>query len=378
MTTTYVGARVMRTEDPALLRGQGQYVDDIHLEGMLEASFVRSPHAHARVKSIDVAPALAVPGVHAVLTWGDLPASAQKVLPLLVPNPAIIQPKTQYCLAKDEVCFVGEALAVVVADNRYIAEDAVSLVEVDYETLPAISHCRTSLAPGAATVHGDSKDNLAAHTHIVVGKPEEAFRKADLVVRETYWQHRGCAHPMETRGVVAEYRAVTGELTTWCSGQSPFLEKKCLVDLLDWNPELLRVIHPDVGGGFGPKTMFYIEQAVLAVLAVRLKRPVKWIEDRREHFLTTTQERDQKWDVELALARTGGKIKSAPLGAQVGFNAFFCFAISSRIPRCANCMSASICACENGAPSAVPCTSTNPPAPVMTTFISVSQVESSA
>ncbi|MBI2959012.1 MAG: xanthine dehydrogenase family protein molybdopterin-binding subunit, partial [Betaproteobacteria bacterium] len=294
-TNKYFGARVRRTEDPALLRGQGCYVDDIHLEGMLEASFVRSPHAHARVKAINTQAALALPGVRAVLTYRDLPAPAQKRLPLLVPNPAIIHPKTQYCLAKDEVCFVGEALAAVVADNRYIAEDAAALVEVDYETLPAMSHCRNTLAPGAAGVHSDLKDNLAAHTHIVVGKPEEAFKRADLVVRDTYWQHRGCAHPMETRGVVAEYRAVTGELTTWCSGQSPFLEKKCLVDLLDWNPELLRVIHPDVGGGFGPKTMFYVEQAVLALLAVKLKRPVKWIEDRREHFLTTTQERDQRW-----------------------------------------------------------------------------------
>lgn len=299
--TKFVGARVKRTEDPALLRGRGRFVDDIHLPGMLEAAFVRSPHAHARIKAVDVSAALAVPGVHAVLTWKDLPPSAQMRIPLLVPNPAIRDPRTQYCLAKEEVCFVGETVAVVVADSRYIAEDAAAMVGVDYDPLPAVAELTAALQPGAATAHSGNRDNLAAQVKMAYGNSDEAFKRAKIIVRETFTQHRGCSHPMEARGVLAEIHSITGQLTVWCSGQSPFLEKKCLVDLLAWDPERLRVVHPDVGGGFGPKGIFYAEEAVVAAAAVRLNRPVKWIEDRREHFLATTQERDQVWDTELAL-----------------------------------------------------------------------------
>lgn len=297
----FVGARVKRTEDPDLLRGRGRFVDDIHLPGMLEAAFVRSPHAHARIRSIEVSAALAFPGVHAVLTWKDLLPSAQVRLPLLLPNPAIRDPRTQYCLAKEEVCFVGDTVAIVVANSRYIAEDAAAMVEVDYDPLPAAADLTAALEPGAATAHSDHRDNLAAQLKMAYGRPDEAFKRADIIVRETFSQHRGCAHPMETRGVLAEFHSVTGQLTVWCSGQTPFLEKKCLVDVLEWDPERLRVINPDVGGGFGAKNMFYAEEAVVAAVAVKLNRPVKWIEDRREHFLATTQERDQIWDMELAL-----------------------------------------------------------------------------
>ncbi|MBI2960257.1 MAG: xanthine dehydrogenase family protein, partial [Betaproteobacteria bacterium] len=284
-----------------LLRGRGRFVDDFHLPGMLEAAFVRSPHAHARVKSIDVSAALAAPGVHAVFTLQDLPPSAQARLPLLVPNPAIRDARTQYCLAKDEVCFVGEALAIVVAQNRYLAEDAAAIVAVDYEPMQAAAGLIEALGAGAPTAHGDHRDNLAALVKMSYGKPDEAFAQAKTIVRETYTQHRGCAHPMETRGVLASFDSPTGQLNVWCSGQSPFLEKKCLVDLLAWDPERLRVINPDVGGGLGPKGIFYVEEAVVVAAAVKLQRPVKWIEDRREHFLATTQERDQIWETELAL-----------------------------------------------------------------------------
>ena len=309
----FFGERMKRTEDPRLLRGRGRYVADIELPGMVEAAFVRSPHAHARINSIDTSRARALEGVQAVLTWKDLPASAQKRMPLLVPNPAIREARTQYCLAKDEVCFVGDAVAVVIADSRYIAEDALSMVEVDYELLPVAAECRSGLEPGSATAHSDLRDNLAARVKMAYGKPDEAFKSAETIVRETFWQHRGCGHAMETRGVVAQYERVTGQLTTWSAGQTPFADKMNLVEILAWDPHRVRVIHPDVGGGFGPKASFYVEHAVVAAAAVLLERPVKWIEDRLEHFIATNQERDQYWDMELALD-AAGKI----LGLRIG------------------------------------------------------------
>jgi carbon-monoxide dehydrogenase large subunit len=299
------GERMKRTEDPRLLRGRGRYVADIDLPGMLEAAFVRSPHAHARINAIDTSRALALPGVRAVLAWRDLPASVQKRLPLLVPNPAILEPRTQYCLAKDEVCFVGDVVAVVIAESRYIAEDAVSMVDVDYDLLPVAADCLAGLEPGFVIAHSDLRDNLAARVKMSYGKPDDAFRRADTVVRETYWQHRGCGHAMETRGVVAHHEPNTGQLTTWSAGQTPFADKMNLVEILDWDPHRLRVIHPDVGGGFGPKASFYPEHAVVAAAAVMLERPVKWIEDRLENFIATNQERDQYWDMELALDKQG-------------------------------------------------------------------------
>jgi aerobic carbon-monoxide dehydrogenase large subunit len=297
----YVGARIRRTEDPALLRGEGRYVDDIHLPGMVHAAFARSPHAHARILGIDLSRARSVPGVLAVLSWKDLSPSMQQPIPMLVPNPAFRDTRTAYCLVREEVCFVGEAVAVVIAESRHIAEDAAERIDVTYEPLPVVADARAALREGAALCHTDGKDNLAALVKLSYGNTEAAFAHAARVVRRRLFQHRGAGHPIEGRAVVAQHDPFGGRLTTWCAGQSPFLEKKTLVDLLDWDPQLLRVVNPDVGGGFGPKTMVYGEQAVVAFAAVLLKRPVKWIEDRREHFLTATQERDQYWDIELAL-----------------------------------------------------------------------------
>ncbi len=301
----FIGTRMRRTEDPALLRGEGCYVDDIHLEGMLHASFVRSPHAHARIVSIDTAAARTMPGVHAILTCADLPDALRAPIPLLVPNPALRDARTAQSLASDEVCYVGEAVAVVIATSRAAAEDAADRVEVSWEVLAPVADCRAALAASSALVHSDGKDNLAAVVTMAYGETERAFARAAHVVRAQFFQHRGAGHPIEGRAVVAHYDAIGGRLTTWCAGQSPFLEKKTLVDLLEWDPERLRVVNPDVGGGFGPKTMVYGEQAIVCHAAVRLRRPVKWIEDRREHFLTATQERDQYWDMALALDAAG-------------------------------------------------------------------------
>jgi carbon-monoxide dehydrogenase large subunit len=301
----FIGARVQRTEDEKLLRGQGQFVDDLKLENVLYSAVCRSPHAHARIVSIDIAAARALPGVHAVYLHADLPLSAQKRLPLLVPNPAIRSPMTQEVLASTEVCAVGDPVAFVVADTRYIAEDACGLIEVEYDVMPVVANALSALAPGAPTMHSSLQDNLAALIKIGFGETDKAFEGAAHVVRETFWQNRGSAHPMETRGYAAEYHAVTGQLTVWSAGQAPYLEKKTLIEVLNWDPERLRVIMNDVGGGFGPKVIFYPEEAMVAIAAWKLGRPVKWIEDRREHFYTATQERDQWWDISLALTEEG-------------------------------------------------------------------------
>src|SRR5579871_6046154 len=296
-----IGARVLRTEDARLLTGRGEFVDDIRLPGMLHAAFVRASYAHARIRGIDASAALALPGVHAVLIWADLNRGLQTTpLPSLVPNPYSKFPLTQLALAKDEVCYVGEAVAIVVAESRHLAEDAAALVAVDYESLPAISGCRDAVASGAALTHSDVPDNKAAIFKTAYGDAAGAFRKAAHVFKEELWIHRGCGHALECRGVLADV-ARDGTLTVWSSTQTPHLEKRVLADLLERRPDSIRVIAPDVGGGFGPKAIMYGEDAIVAAAALRLNRPVKWIEDRREHFLATTQERDQYWSLEIAL-----------------------------------------------------------------------------
>ncbi|SAK85941.1 aldehyde oxidase [Caballeronia pedi] len=308
----YIGKRITRTEDKKLLQGQGTYVDDVHLPNMLQAAVLRSPHAHAKIVSIDCSAARELKGVHAVYTHADLSGRARGRAPSMLPNPAIRFERTQELLASTEVTFAGEAVAFVVADNRYIAEDACGLIEVEYDTLPAVADCRDGLRAESPLCHTDAKDNVVAHIEMGFGDIDAAFENAPHVVEETYWQNRGSAHPMETRGYLAEYHATNGELTVWSSGQAPHHEKKNLVELLEWDAEKLRVLMNDVGGGFGPKLPFYPEEALVAIAAVALKRPVKWIEDRREHFLAVTQERDQWWTVRMAL-ESDGKIRGVKL-----------------------------------------------------------------
>lgn len=301
MSGKSIGARVLRTEDARLLTGKGEFVDDIRLPGMLHAGFVRASFAHARIRGIDASAALALPGVHAVLGWGDLNRTLQTArLPSLVLNPYSKSPRTQLALAKDEVVYVGEAIAIVVAESRYVAEDAAALVAVDYEPLPAISDCRDAVRNGAVPAHNDGPDNKAAIFKTAYGDAAAAFGSAAHVFKEELWIHRGCGHALECRGVLAD-AGRDGTLTVWSSTQTPHLEKRVLAGLLERNPDTIRVIAPDVGGGFGPKAIFYGEDAIVAAAALRLKRPVKWIEDRREHFLATTQERDQYWLLEIAL-----------------------------------------------------------------------------
>lgn len=298
----WFGASVKRKEDAAFLTGGGRYVDDIVLPGMLHAAVLRSPYAHAVIRGIDKRAALALPGVHAVLTHADLPeAMRSKTVPLLVPSPTIKQALMPYCLAKDETCFVGEPVAIVVADSRYIAEDAAALVGVDFEPLPAVSDCAKGLAPGAPLAHRNSPNNLAAFIPVNVGNADAAFAQAAHVFREQIFQHRGGPFFMECRGMIALPDAAGDALTIYVSSQGPHRHKRVLLDLMDWADHQLRIVTPDVGGGFGPKGSFYAEYGALAAVALSLRRSIKWIEDRRENFLSTQQERDQYWDVEIAV-----------------------------------------------------------------------------
>ncbi len=303
----WFGAAVKRKEDPAFLTGSGRFLDDIHLPGLLHAAFVRSPFAHARVGAIDSAAARAVPGVAAVFTNADLPDSLRaRPLANFMPNPIIQQQLMPLTLAREEVCFVGEPIAIVVADSRYSAEDGAALVMVDYEPLPVVTDCRAAIAPDSALVHLGSPSNIAARLPLAHGDVDAAFAAAAHVFRESFYLHRGGAFFMECRGAVAQYAAETDSYTLHVSSQGPHRIKEGLLDLFDVGEHQIRVITPDVGGGFGPKGAMYPEYPAVLACARLLGRPVKWIEDRRENFLATNMERDQYWDMEIAVDDAAG------------------------------------------------------------------------
>ena len=305
MATRWFGASIPRIEDPRLLRGRGTFVDDIDLPEMLHAAVLRSTHARARILSIDTTAARALPGVHLVLTAADL-GELLEPSPLLVPHHALTQPRTQLPLALNEVHYVGEAVAFVVADSRYIAEDALDLIEVEYEPLPVVHSLEVAAARDAPLVHADVPGNVAAHLVQTVGDPDAVFEDAPHVIRETIVMDRGAAMPMECRGVLARWDAHEGMLTCWISTQGPIPIRNGLAAIFHLPEHKVRVIAPDVGGGFGTKIMlFYPEEILTPFAAIHLGRPVKWIEDRREHFISANQERSQIHEVEYAFDDQG-------------------------------------------------------------------------
>ncbi len=305
MTTRMIGARIPRNEDPRLLRGLGCFLDDLHLPGALHAACLRSPHAHARLRGIDAARARALPGVHLVLTAADL-GDLNQPGPLLIPHAALHHPRTQRPLAVDEVRYVGEMVAFVVAADRYLAEDAAELIEVDYEPLPVVIDLATALADDAPRVHAEVPANRAARFPQIVGDPEGAFRRAAHVFSERLSIERSCGSPLEGRGVVAEHDARTRTLRVWTSTQAPLPIKNGLARMFGLPEFNVDVIAPDVGGGFGTKIMlFYPEEILVPYAAIRLGRPVKWTEDRREHLLSANQERGQIHDVDVAIDAEG-------------------------------------------------------------------------
>ncbi len=309
MTTRYLGAPVTRNEDARLLTGRALFVDDVELACMLHAALLRSPLAHARIRSIDIAAARARPGVVGVYVADDLGATWQAG-PLVVPPPpvddVVYHTRTQGPLAKHKVRYVGEPVAFVVAESRAVAEDALDDIAVDYEPLPVAASLLRAAAPGAPRVHDDLPDNIAARLRQTKGDYAAAAKQAAVVIKRRFRYDRGCSSPIETRGVVAEWNAKSDRLTMWDTTQAPVFLRSGLAGVLGLSERQVRVIAPFIGGGFGPKIMmFYPEEILVPWAAMRLGRPVKWIEDRSEHFVATTHERDQIHDAEIALAADG-------------------------------------------------------------------------
>jgi carbon-monoxide dehydrogenase large subunit len=304
--TQYIGQPIKRIEDQPLLTGSGRFVADLRFPDMLEAAFVRSPHAHAAIRGIDTSAARKHPGVHAVLTLADLmPRLSSERLPLQFRTAQLPADITPFVLAKDEVSFVGEAVAVVIAQSRYIAEDAAALVAVDYEPLPAVSDCRQAMAPSAPRAHRARSSNVLIELKQSYGDVDAAFARAPRRTSVHLKQHRGGAHSIEGRGAIAAYDVNEDRLTLWSSTQLAHEVRAFLMKLLALDENQLRVVAPDVGGGFGAKFVMYPEEVTLAVACLLLRRPIKWVEDRREHFLAAVQERDQYWDVEVAFDDDG-------------------------------------------------------------------------
>src|SRR4051794_31713947 len=301
----YLGQPLRRKEDPRLLRGEGVYVADVQVPGQLHAAFVRSPHAHARVRRVDLDAARRLPGVVAAFAYADIAALAQP-LPMLVPHRAL-RPQMPYPLAKDKVRFVGEAVAMVVAEDPYLAEDAAELVRVEYDVLPAVTSGAQALAPDAPRVHDDLPDNTAAELIHGTGDVAKAFAEADLVIEEQFRVGRISGQPLEPRGCLARWEdsKLGPTLTLWDSTQSPHTARRVLADVFGLPQQNVRVIAPDVGGGFGIKNRFYQEEAAVPIAARLLDRPIKWIEDRKEDLLTTYQARDQEHVASIALRQDG-------------------------------------------------------------------------
>ncbi len=309
MATRYLGERIKRNEDPRLLTGRALFVDDVDLAGMAHIAFVRSPYAHARIKSIDVSAAKEVAGVVAIYTAADLGSYWRTgVLNVGLPpiKDAFFNERLHPILAKDKVRHVGEVVVCIVAEDRYIAEDAANRVSVDYEPLPVHIDPRKAIEPGAARIHDDLEGNIAAHVVQKKGNYEKAKSKADLVIKREFFYDRGTAAAMENRGIVAQWDAKAAKLTMWDTTQAPVIIRNGIAAMLGLSEHQVRVIAPFIGGGFGPKIlMFYPEEMLLPWIAMQLNRPVKWIEDRSENFYATTQERGQFHQSEMALKKDG-------------------------------------------------------------------------
>jgi len=308
---SWVGRPLRRREDDRLLRGRGRYVADVDVPGQVHAVFLRSPFAHAHVRSIDARAALALPGVVAVLTREDVPPGP--LPPFLWDSPpeklvAALRPHLRPChppLLPERALFSGQAVAVVLAESRYLAEDAAELVEVDWEPLEPVATLAQAAAAGAPVVHEGWDDNVAVRFVVAKGDTAAGLRDAAVVVRERFEIQRQAGLPLETRGAVAQHDPATGSLTLWSSTQNSHPLRRAVSRVTGLALEQVRVIAPDVGGGFGIKGVLYPEDLLVALAAIRLGRPVKWIEDRLEHMQSAIHAREQVHEIELGLSAAG-------------------------------------------------------------------------
>lgn len=298
------GTKVKRREDPRLITGNGSYTDDVHLPGMVYASILRSPHAHARIVHVNTQKALAMPGILAVYTGKDLEGKLGLIPTAWLPPDSGIKTTAHPVLAVEKVRYVGDGVAMVVAENRYAARDAIDFIEVQYEVLEPVVDQEQAMSDTAPLVHEDAPSNLAFHWQAGF-VPDEVFDTAQVVVKQRFRQQRLIPNAMEPRASVAMYNAGSGELTVWVTSQNPHIHRLLLAGILGIPEHKLRIMAIDVGGGFGSKIACYPDEALVAYAARDLGRPVKWTEDRRENFLVTTHGRDMVLDVELAGNRDG-------------------------------------------------------------------------
>jgi carbon-monoxide dehydrogenase large subunit len=299
----YVSRSVKRQEDPPLLMGRAHFIGDLKLPGLLAVKFLRSPHAHARLVGIDTRRARALPGVEAVVSGADLAATTRPVRAVM--SGAGYKPSSWPALAQGKVRFVGEPVVAVVAADAYRAEDALDAIDVTYDPLPAVADAEASMQPDAPRLHDELADNVFFHTRFEKGDVQAALETAEIRLSETFRHARCSSAPMEPRGVMALLDPVEGLLTVWASSQAPHLYRSGLAEALGLSDSRLRVLCPSVGGGFGPKMHLYPEDVVVAELARRLGRPLRWLEDRRENLLASAQARDHVSHVQVAARNDG-------------------------------------------------------------------------
>ena len=331
MTTTRIfGSGIRRREDPRLITGRATYTDDISLPRMVHAAILRSPYAHARIKSIDTSKAAQRDGVEAVFSGADIEGVLNPIpCAWLVPD-SDVKAVDHPAIARDVVRYVGDAVAVVVAESRYQAEDALEHIEVDYEELPVVMDPQKATEPGAPQLHEDAPNNQAFHWVVAGGDADAAFNEADVVVKERILHPRLIGNAMEPRSAIAQWIGPTGELTLWTTSQNPHIARFLCSLVTDVPEHKIRVIAPEVGGGFGTKISFYPDEAIAIFCAMNLDRPVKWTETRSENYLATSHGRDHVQEVELA--STGdGKITGIRIKVWAGMGAYLSTA-STGIP----------------------------------------------
>jgi carbon-monoxide dehydrogenase large subunit len=304
MSEMVLGSRIMRKEDARLVAGRGQYTDDIRLPGMLHAAILRSPHAHARIKKVNIKAAQDMPGVVKVYTGADLRGKLAPIPTAWIPPQSELKMVEHPALAYDKVRYVGDGVAMVVARSRSQAQDALEAIAVEYEPLPAVHDQLEAMKDTAVQLHDDAAHNVALHWKVGT-QTDEAFQTADVVVRQTFRQQRLIPNPMEPRAAVAQFNSATGDMTVWATSQNPHIHRFLMSMVLGIPEHKLRLVAQDVGGGFGSKIACYPDEVLVAYAARDLSVPVKWTETRAEHFTITTHGRDHVDEVELAGTRDG-------------------------------------------------------------------------